>query len=338
MALFLITGGTGFVGSHVAEEAVRRGHSVRCLARPTADTSFLRSLGAEIVPGDLTDADALAKAVDGVDVIVHAGAKVGDWGPVEDYRAVNVEGLRKLLNAVTGKPLTRLVDISSLGVYAARHHFGTDEREPLPDSHIDGYTQSKVEAEKLALEYHRLHGVPVTVLRPGFIYGPRDRTVVPEIAHRLKRRTVWYFSRGRFALNTTYVGNLVDAIFLAVEAPAAVGEVFNITDGEFVSKKRFIHAVADGLGLKRPPGWKTLPLWLAKRLARWRENVFKRKGKTVAPLITSARVKFAGWNLDFSIAKARTRLGYDPKTGFDDGMKLALEWLKANPITHAEAK
>ena len=328
MALFLITGGTGFVGSHVAEEALKRGHAVRCLARPTADTSFLRSLGAEIVPGDLTDAAALAKAVEGVDVIVHAAAKVGDWGPVEDYRAVNVEGSRKLLDAVTDKPLTRFIDISSLGVYAARHHFGTDEREPLPDGHIDGYTQSKVEAEKLALDYHRLHGVPVTVLRPGFIYGPRDRTVVPEIAHRLKRRTVWYFSRGRFALNTTSVGNLVDAIFLAAENPAAVGEVFNITDGEFVTKRKFFETIADGIGARRPRG--SVPVWLARFIANWRESVFRRKNKPHPPRATQAQLKFAGLNLDFSIAKARGRLGYAPRVVFDEGMKVALDWYRGN--------
>ena len=334
----LLTGATGFVGSHVAAALVARGDTVRTLARAGSDTAFIESLGVTVVRGDLSDAEAIKRAVEGCDVVVHCAAKVGDWGHVDGYRAVNVEGLRNLLDATLGKPLHRFVHVSSLGVYAARHHYATDETEPLPNDHIDGYTQSKVESERLALQYYRKQKVPVTILRPGFVYGPRDRTVLPRLVARLKERTVIYIARGRFALNTTYVGNLVDAIFLAVETPAAVGEVFNVTDGEFVSKKRFIHAVADGLGLKRPPVWKTLPLWLAKRLARWRENVYKRKGKTVAPLITSARVKFAGWNLDFSIAKARTLLGYDPKTGFDAGMRAALEWLKANPQTHAEAK
>ena len=170
MPNYLITGGTGFVGSHVADAAASRG-TVRALARPGSDTTHLESLGAEVVPGDLTDPDALRRAAEGVDTVIHCAAKVGDWGPVEEYRRVNVDGLRALLDAVRGKPLTRFVHVSSLGVYAARHHHGTDETEPLPESHIDGYTQSKVECEKLALEEHRKHGTPVTI-----VCGPGSST------------------------------------------------------------------------------------------------------------------------------------------------------------------
>jgi nucleoside-diphosphate-sugar epimerase len=327
MPTYFVTGGTGFVGSHVAEQAKRRGHAVRCLARPNSDTAFLTSIGADIVPGDLTDREVVAKALEGVDVVVHSAAKVGDWGHADEYRAVNVEGLRHLLDASVGKPIQRFVHVSSLGVYEARHHFGTDEREPLPESHIDGYTQSKVEAEKLALEYHRKHGVPVTVVRPGFIYGPRDRSMLPRVANQLARKWVIYIARGKYALNTTHVGNLVDAIFLAAEHPAAVGEVFNVTDGEFVSKRRFFETVADGLGLPRPK--RNIPLFLGRFLANWREAVFRRKNKPHPPLITQAKLKFVGLNLDFGIGKARTVLGYDPKTGFEEGMKAALEWYKA---------
>ena len=321
---YLVTGATGFVGSHAAEALAARGDPVRALVRDGADTALLEKLGAQLVRGDLTDATSLARAADGVDVVVHCAAKVGDWGHVDEYRNVNVEGLRRLLDAVAGRPLHRFVHVSTLGVYAARHHFGTDETEPLPESHIDGYTQSKVETERLALEYHRRHGVPVTVLRPGFIYGPRDRSILPRLADRLREKSVIYIARGRYALNTTYVGNLVDAILLAVDSPAAVGEVFNITDGEFVSKRRFFEAVADGLGLKRPK--LSVPVWLARFLANWREGVFRRRNKPHPPRITQAQLKFAGLNLDFSIAKAREKLGYAPRVHFEPGMAAALAW------------
>ena len=326
----LLTGATGFVGSHVAEALVRRGDTVRTLARTGSDTAFLETLGVKVVRGDLTDANALKAAVEGCDVVVHCAAKVGDWGPVDGYRAVNVEGLRNLLDATLGRPLHRFVHVSSLGVYAARHHYGTDETEPLPDDHIDGYTQSKVEAERLALQYHRKQHVPVTILRPGFVYGPRDRMVLPRLADRLKERSVIYIARGRYALNTVYVGNVADAVLLAIDAPAeaCVGEVFNITDGEFVSKRKFFETVADGLGLKRPRGFPPVPIWLARMMANWREGVFRRKNKPNPPRITQAQLKFAGLNLDFSIAKARTKLGYEPRVLFDEGMKRALEWYK----------
>ena len=326
MATYFITGGTGFVGSHVAEALRKAGHVVKCLARPGSDTAFLQAIGAEVVPGDLTDAESLKQALSGVDVVIHSAAKVGDWGHVDDYRKVNVEGLRFLLEAARTVKLQAFVHLSSLGVYEARHHHGTDEGEPLPASHIDGYTQSKVEAEALALEYHRTHGVPVAVVRPGFIYGPRDRSVLPRIVERLRKKSIIYIARGQYAMNTTFVGNLVDAILLAAANPKAIGEVFNITDGEFVPKRRFFETIADGMNLPRPK--RNIPLFLGKFLAKWRESVFRRKNKPHPPLITQATLKFAGLNLDFSIGKARTVLGYSPRTTFADGMALTLAELR----------
>ena len=326
MAVYFVTGATGLVGSHVADRVTALGHHVRALVRPGSDTAHLRQLGVELIPGDMEDAAALQTAA-GVDYVVHCAAKVGDWGPVADYRRVNVEGLRVLLEAVRGTPLKRFVHLSSLGVYEAKHHYGTTEADPLPDTHLDGYRVTKVESEKLALAEYRHHGTPVTVIRPGFIYGPRDRTILPRMAERLAKRNFTYIARGKFALNCTYVENLVDAIMLAADHPAAIGEAFNVTDGEAVSKRRFFEAVADGLELPRPK-W-SFPLWLALPLARWRENVFRRKGSPEPPLITQAGVRFAGLNLDFSIAKARTVLGYEPKVGFNEAIDKTLDWYKS---------
>jgi nucleoside-diphosphate-sugar epimerase len=327
----LITGATGFVGGHLAAACAARGMAVRALARAGGDTKHLDALGAVVVRGDVADAAAVARALEGSDVVFHCAAKVGDWGPVEEYRAVNVEALRGLLEACRGRPLRRFVHFSSLGVYAARHHYGTDESEPPPERHLDGYTQTKVESEKLALQYHREHGVPVVVLRPGFIYGPRDRTVLPNLIDNLRRRRVRYLGGGRRALNTIYVGNLVDAALLAAEKPEAVGQVYNLTDGEAVSKRRFIEAVADGAGAPRPPVV-GVPLWLARLLAAWLEGRARRRGDPTPPRLTQARLKFLGLNLDFSIEKAKRELGYVPRVSFDEGMRETVASYKAHPV------
>jgi nucleoside-diphosphate-sugar epimerase len=325
----LITGATGFVGSHLAESCAARGFPVRALARPASDTSLLERLGATVVGGDLADPAALGRALDGADVVFHCAAKVGDWGPVEDYRAVNVEGMRTLLDACRGRPLHRFVHFSSLGVYAARHHHGTDESEPLPRHHVDGYTQSKVEGEELALLYQRDHGVPVVVLRPGFIYGPRDRTVLPRIIDNLRNGKVRYIGDGSRALNTIYIGNLVEAAFQAVDRPEAVGQIYNLTDGEAVSKRRFIEAIADGVGVPRPKP-AGVPLWVARALAWWQEGRARRRNSPKPPRLTQGRLKFMGLNLDFSIDKARSQLGYRPRFSFEQGMGETVAWYKQN--------
>jgi nucleoside-diphosphate-sugar epimerase len=196
---------------------------------------------------------------------------------------------------------------------------------------VDGYTQTKVESERLVLQYQRDHKLPAVVLRPGFIYGPRDRTVLPRIVDNLKAGRVVYFDGGRHALNTIYVGNLVDAILLAIERPNAVGQIFNLTDGETISKRQFFETVADGLGLPRPK--RALPLFLGKLAARFMERRALRRKSPTAPRLTRAGLKFLGFNLDFGITKARTELGYQPRVAFAEGMKAMLDWHRA---THAE--
>jgi nucleoside-diphosphate-sugar epimerase len=326
---YLITGATGFVGSHVAEACVARHYTVSTIARPASDSALLERLGVTVYRGDLTDPEVVRKAVQDAEVIVHCAAKVGDWGPVEAYRKVNVDALRFLLDASKGQGLERFIHISSLGVYPLRHHHGTDESFPLPVRHKDGYTQTKVEAEQLALKYHRDFGVPVVVLRPGFVYGPRDRLVMPNIIRNLHSGQFRYLGNGNQALNTIYVDNLVEAVFLAADAPNAVGEVFNLGDDEPVSKRRFIEAIA--AALKLPPPQKSVPLWLARLLCSVMEGAAHLRGAKEAPRLTQARLKFLGMNLDFNIDKAKRVLGYRPRVGFERGMQETMAWYRDNP-------
>jgi nucleoside-diphosphate-sugar epimerase len=324
---YLITGATGFVGGHIAEACVRRGQTVRAIVRPTSDVSLLEELGATVLRGDLSDPQLVRQAVEDVDVIVHCAAKLGEWGPVEEFRKVNVDCLRILLDACKGHALTRFIHMSSLGVYTARHHFGTDETEPLPKRHRDGYSQSKVEAEQLAFRYYHDFGVPVVVLRPGFIYGPRDHAVVADLIKNLRAGRVRYpGARGQRALNTIFIRNLIDAVFLAVDREQAVGQAYNLTDGEFVSKRRFIEAVADAMDLPRPT--RTPPYWLGWIVTWLWEQCARLRGARQAPQFNFTRWKFIALNLDFSIEKAKLELGYLPRVRFEDAIHETMAWYK----------
>jgi len=322
----LVTGATGFIGSHVAERLVREGWQVRTLVRPSSDTQFIDSLGVHKTVGDLTDPDSVRTAVQGARIVVHCAAMVGDWGPVEQYRKVNVDGMRHLLEAAAAEGVDRFVHVSSLGVYEARDHYGTDESEPPPTQHIDGYTQTKVESERLALDYHRKRNLPVVVLRPGFVYGPRDRTVLPRLLEAIRSGKFRYFGSGDQALNAIYVGNLVEAVMLALGNDRAIGEVFNLTDDEPISKRRFVGTIARLAGYPEPQ--KRIPLWLAKLLATILEWRARRKGATKPPIVNKARVKFLGLNLEFSCAKAKEVLGYRPPYRFDEAMEQTIRWFR----------
>ncbi|MFG0294574.1 MAG: NAD-dependent epimerase/dehydratase family protein [Maioricimonas sp. JB045] len=329
--LLLVTGATGLVGSHVAERARKLGIRTRALARSTADIRLLQQWDVEIATGSLTEPYAIKGAIQDVTHVVHCAAKVGDWGPVEQYREVNVGGLESLLEAASENDrLKRFVHISSLGVYPARDHYGTDESVSPNKEGIDGYTLTKVESEELFLDYVGRNSLPGLALRPGFVYGPRDRTVLPRIVERLRDGKFAYLGSGEQLMNNTFVENLVDAVFLALERDDLVGEVFNVTDGRLVSKTEFIETIADAVGLKKPT--KHVPLGVAKVLASVMETAWRALGKDEAPLLSQARIKFLGLNLDYSIEKARRELNYQPKVDFRDGMQRTMEWFREQGV------
>ncbi|HVJ81948.1 MAG TPA: NAD-dependent epimerase/dehydratase family protein [Planctomycetia bacterium] len=320
----LVTGASGFVGGHIAERLIAEGHKVRTVVRPLSEIDLLKQWGVELVTGDLTDDHVVRRACADVDVVVHAAAKVGDWGPLADYRKLNVTGLQQMMDALP-PDIERFILISSLGVYPARDHYDTNEMCPLPEKHIDGYTQSKAEADKLALKLARERKIPLTILRPGFVYGPRDRTILPRIMTNLKRGVVTYFGSAQKKLNQVYVGSIAEAVSLALAKPQSIGQTYNIRDPEGVTKEKFFGTVAELTGLPKPT--RTVPMWLAKTLCVAGET----SGKlfNFEPLLTGAKLKFMGLNLDYSIAKAQRELGFAPTKKFDEGIREAIDWVKA---------
>ena len=337
-AVVLVTGATGLVGSHVAERLREDGVAVRCVLRDPGAGGFLRDLGCEIVAGDVTDPASLAAAAAGVSHAVHCAAKVGDWGPIANYRAVNVEGTRHLLDALAAEwgpnpdpAARRLVHVSSLGVYEARDHHGTDESTPPSFTGIDGYTLTKAVSERLVLD-RAAAGLPAVAVRPGFVYGPRDRTVLPKLLDRLRSGGFAFLGDGEALLNNVHAGNVADAVAAALTAPDAVGKVYNLTDGRLVTRREFVGVICEAAGLETPT--RTVPLPVARGLAKTLETAYRLLGRDHAPLLSSARVKFLGLNLDFSIDRAKADLGYRAERLFHEAMPEAVAWC----LAHGEAK
>ncbi len=128
------------------------------------------------------------------------------------------------------------------------------------------------------------------------------------------------------ALNTIFIRNLLDAVFLTIENDRAVGQAYNLTDGEAISKRQFVEAVADALGLRRPT--RTPPYWFAWIITWCFENFARLRGAKEAPVFNFTRWKFMALNLDFSIAKAERELGYKPRVRFQDAIQETMTWFK----------
>jgi nucleoside-diphosphate-sugar epimerase len=329
-----VTGATGLVGRHFVRRAIDAGYHVQAMVRANSDRGVLEDLPVQYVEADLTAPESLPAAVAEADIVVHAAAHVGDWGPAEKYRAINVVALEHMLHAAqrNGR-LQRWIQISSLGVYPARHHYGTDETLPPDLSGLDGYTKTKAEAEIIIQRHIHEHGLPAVILRPGFIYGPGDRHALPRLIEKIQAGKMKFLGRGDRLLNNTSVENLCDAILLAIEKPDTIGETFNIRDERLVTREEFVNTIADYLGKPHPPH---LPEWLGRMLVGPIERFARLTGKESPPLLTRAQIKFLTLNLDFSIAKAKRVLQYRPRVDFRQGIIAALDFATRKSVSPPE--
>jgi nucleoside-diphosphate-sugar epimerase len=326
----LVTGATGFIGSHLVPRLVQDGYAVRCLVRDSADTTALERLGVELAPGRLEDPASLYRAVDGCDFVVHCGAMVSDWGTVEEIERVNVEGTRHLVEAAAKERVTRFVQISSSDVYG--HPGSPAVREDLSSSaeFRNWYAQSKLEAEREVAGVASAHGLDTVVLRPATVYGPRALETVGKIGTAIKGGYMLLVDRGRAIAGLVYIDNLVDAILLALRHPDARGEAFNVTDGLPVTWKQYTDGLADAIGAG--PARLSLPYGVANGVGHALEGGYralrKSAGLHTTALLSRQAVQIMGHDQDFSNRKARDLLGWAPRVGYDEGMATTVAWLR----------
>lgn len=327
--LCLLTGASGFIGGHLAARLVADGRPVRCLVRPTSDTSRLERLGVELVRGDLTSSRTLAQAVDGCRHVLHCAALVSDWATVKEIRRVNVEGTRELLAAAAAASVERFVHLSTTDVYGYPGSRDVEETF-VPSRFRNWYAQSKLEAEREVRRTTQTTGLEVVILRPATVYGPGSREVVGEMAKAIRAGHMVLIGRGRAVAGLTYVANLADAATLALRHKAAGREAFNITDGLSVTWREFLDDLADGLGAQRAR-W-NLAYGVASGLAFSLEHGYRLlrgvTGLSTSALLSRQAVHVLGRPQEFSNRKARDVLGWEPRVDYAAGLAATLAWLR----------
>lgn len=321
--LSLVTGATGLVGSHLVETLIVRGDRVRALVRPTSEVRRLRELGVELRVGNLTDNATLASAAQGVERIFHCAALVRDWGEAEDFNFANVQGVRNVLAAATRADVARFVYLSTTDIYGFPGRPVTEAERPSPRG--IPYADSKVEGEALVWNHYRRVGLPVTIIRPATVYGPRAQLLVVAVLEALKRRRLPLIDEGRHVAGLTYVGNLVDALMLAAERDNAVGQAYNISDGSQVTWAEYIAALADAAHL--PHSTRNYSHNRAMMLATFWEGYYRLLGRQERPPLTRLMVELMGTDQGFPIAKATQELGYRPRVSFAEGLRHTVDWL-----------
>jgi nucleoside-diphosphate-sugar epimerase len=314
----LISGATGFLGSHLVHCLQQAGFRVRVLARPGRDVAPLAACGVEIVNGDLTDSDSLQRAAAGQRFVFHTAGKVTDWGRREDFFKANSDGTARLLAACQEAGVERFVHVSSLTVLGLpRTGTTVNEETPCASAARDPYTASKIAAEMRAREAHGRRGLAVTIVRPGVIWGPGDVTFVPRLARLLCRGRMVYIGRAENILGLSHVDNLCAGIILAATVPGATGQTYHLTDGEEITARTAISAIAAALGVQPPRV--SIPFWALYTAAAILEGAARLAGST-APLLTRYSIRLLACDNRYDISKARRELGYKPKMTFQSGV------------------
>ena len=309
----------------------QQGHQVRALVRKTSDIEHLKTTGAEIVYGDVEDYDSLVAAAKGMDVIIHAAARVlPGWGEWSEFESCIIEGTENILNASIAAGVKRFVYVSSGTVVgeAALGDKPADETAPYLEVELTResfYDCAKAKAEQIVLDYHKQGKILATVVRPCMIYGPRCRLLTDRIYRYVKMFPVL---PGNAMAKTAlvHVQDVADCIILAATSEKAGGQIYNISPEEVVTFRDFINSMAKATGKSE---FKiVIPLSVVYSSAAVMEMWGRLIRSEDAPFLTRSDIKFVRDGMYVDSSKARKELGWQPKISIEEGCRQYVEWRK----------
>jgi len=321
----LVTGGSGFLGSHVAEQLIAAGHEVRALVRKSSNRKFLSTLkGLELAEGSVEDRTSVDAAMKGVDAVVHSAGAVKATSEAAFFEC-NTQGTVNLLEAAIAHApsLVRFVHISSLEACGP-----SLDRKPVPlaqEHPVTAYGRSKLAAEKEVLA--RKDRLPVVVLRPAAIYGPRDVEIL-EAFKAVKNRQYPVIGDGSMMGCYTYGPDCARACVQAITANVPSGSIYFVDDGEPMSMARAMGEVLPDAVGKKPILRMGIPFPVLSLASFGVEAYGKVRGKAV--MLTREKVAMLKHHWVCESQKTQDDLGWKPEVRFSDGARLTAKWYTEN--------
>jgi len=320
--LSLVTGASGFVGGHVVRLLLDKGVRVRAMIRDRKKANTLDGLDVETVVADLQDAASLRRAVEGVDHVYGIASLFRQAGlPEEVFHDINAEGIRRLFDAAIDAGVKRIVHCSTVGVLG--HVADPPGTEESPYNPGDMYQRTKLEGEKIAMEYFRSGKMRGVVIRPAMIYGPGDTRNL-KLFRMISKGHFFYVGPGRECVHFIDVRDLASAFHLAMTRDELNAEVYIIAGERPVPLVEMVDSIADTLGVKRPC------IHLPVRPMQWLGSACEAicTPMHINPPIFRRRVDFFTKNRHFDASKARRDLGFEPARSFDEELADIIAWYK----------
>ena len=327
----LVTGGSGFLGSHIVDACARAGDEVRVLVRKESDLSYLRTVaGVEFAYGDLRDAASVRRAMDGIDAVHHSAARVTDRGTRAQFWDENVSGTERLMSAAQEAGARRFVFISSPSALMSIHggdRLDIDESEPFPARHLNLYSETKAAAERLVLAADRADFTTVA-LRPRAVWGPRDHSgFMPRLLAKMMTGSLPDLSGGRpVYASLCYCENAADACVRAARAEGVGGRAYFIADRQPVEIWSTLAGLAERFGGKPPT--KRVSHSLLRAVAFTADMVWKLPplAKNSSPPLSRYSLALLTRSATYDISAARRDLTA-PRVDHEAGMAQLEAWI-----------
>lgn len=328
----LVTGGTGFIGTHLVRKLIDEKNEVRCLVRKNSNTDFLKETGVEIVFGNITDKDSLKDVTNGVDIVYHLASLVDHKHSktYEEHYNVSVVGTENLVKDCFENKIKKFVYISSIAAVGIRNtkELINEKSECKP---ITAYGKAKLETEKMVLNYLKNDGFPVNIIRPPVIYGEgtKDGSILSLarfINFRAKKNQPYpFFDHGSNLTSLCYVKNLADGIVL-VGKSKNIGETYHIADARPYSIKEMVGTISDSLNAE-------LKTFSVPKKLIWIGSLAFEPLKMIGlnpPLYMRKYVEMTA-NFAYDILKIKS-IGYNPEDNFKKFISNTVNWQKENKL------
>jgi nucleoside-diphosphate-sugar epimerase len=315
----LVTGGTGFVGSHLVDELLKNDYTVKVLIRPNSNLSYLKGKPVSFVTGDLSDKSSLITACKGNDVIFHVAALPHEQRHLRLFYKVNTKGTKNLLEASTYYNIRNFVLMSTTSVYGFPPiTILKEEHETMPKTK---YGRSKYLAEQLLWHHGKTHNMHVAAVRAPWITGPRNYKA-PKFIMNIKQKRFFYIRTPQTTISIVDVRDVANCLRYAAEQTKANGQAINVKSFD-CTVKAYIETIASILSIPSPT--RTLPLPTALILATFAEAAWLPTGRE--PPITRHQVRTLGTNRIFDISRAST-IGYTPQYAMEETIVDTIDWVQ----------
>jgi nucleoside-diphosphate-sugar epimerase len=322
----LVTGATGFIGGHLIEELVNRNHQIRVIIRDKKKSELYYGKSIETCIADVTDPSSLNSLMEGVEIVFHLASIINSKIESYDvYFKTNSLGTLNLLKAVklSSAKIKRFVFSSSVGVFGPLQSIPANEETKC--NPLNYYEKSKYEAEEIVRDTGKRLNVPVSIIRPSWVYGPSD-TRTFKLFRSINNRRFFIIGDGKTLIHPVYVKDVVQGLIRCAFEKNATNKTYIIAGNKAIMLQSLVEIIAKHLNRKIPRI--RFPSWAAKKIAIGFEKIYGPFQKI--PPISQRRLAFFSKNQAFDISKAKSEIGYQPEVDLDDGIMQTVKWYRGN--------